>query len=425
MLRNRLLFIYKNVTANTKREELMNFEWINKLISELPETSVTRENLIEIAGYPKWENVNSNLLAFYLDEKEEHGFNRLFLNSLLDLYEAKLGFDIQRELFETDYTVDREVSTNKGGRIDIVISDEAIENEESDNSSWSIIVENKLFADLYNNLTDYWKSIDSESKFGVVLSVNPIKIDSKLDKKNIKFINILHKELVEKVMQNLSDYYLESNDLHLLYLKEYIANVKSYYRDNNKIKEMDTALKLFHENKQDIEIFKKKDMDLLKHISRIVFNIFDEMGFPPYSRKDSSKSKHFQVKDDYSKLSETIQDNIDVAKKFRFWINLGRLRYDSTFKAIFELHGNKNTVYGDRLKNKLDEENLFTDNVCKGGGGKSGSGYQHILNISLPLGDFSEVGFDVRLKEVVKNELFDKGYIDKTIIGLKNIIETE
>ena len=63
----------------------MNFEWINKLISELPETSVARKNLIEIAGYPKWENVNSNLLAFYFDEKEEHGFNRLFLNSLLDL----------------------------------------------------------------------------------------------------------------------------------------------------------------------------------------------------------------------------------------------------------------------------------------------------------------------------------------------------
>lgn len=403
----------------------MDFEWINKLISNLPETSVTRKNLIEIAGYPKWENVNSNLLAFYFDEKEEHGFNRLFLSSLLDLYEVKEGVEIQRELFETDFTVDRDVPTNKGGRIDIVIRDESIENDESENSSWSIIVENKLFADLYNNLTEYWESIDSESKFGVVLSVNPIKIDRKLKKRNVKFINILHKELVEKVMQNLSDYYLESNDLHLLYLKEYIMNIKSYYRDNNKIKEMDTALKLFHENKQDIEIFKNKDMDLLKHISRIVFNIFEDMGFPPYSRKDSSKSKHFQIKDDYSKLSQTLQDNIDIAKKFRFWINLGRLRYDDTFKAIFELHGSKNTIYGDSLKNKLDEENLFTNNILKGGGGKSGSGYQHILNISLPLGDFSEVGFDIRLKEIVQNELFNNGLIDKTILELKNIIETE
>ena len=403
----------------------MNLDWINKLIKGLPETSPTRKNLIEIAGYPKWENVNSNLLAFYFDEKEEHGFNRLFFNSLIDLYENKTGSEVQRELFETEFSVDREVSTDKGGRIDLVLKDESFENEDSESASWSIIVENKLFADLYNNLLDYWKSIKSDSKYGVVLSVNPVKIDSRLEKKGILFVNILHKELVEKVKQNLSDYYLESNDMHLLFLKEYIANVNSYYRDNNKIKEMDAALQLFHENKIDIEIFKEKDMDLLKHISRIVFNIFKEMGFPPYSTKDSSKSKHFQIKDDFSNLSKGIQDNIDIAKKFRFWINLGRLRYDGTFKAIFELHGNKNTVYGDRLKDKLEEENVFTENIKKGTGGKSGSGYQHILSISIPMGDFPEVGFDIRLKEIIKNELFEKGFIEKIVLELKKVIETE
>ena len=78
----------------------MNLNWINKLIKELPEISPVKKNLIEIAGYPKWENVNSNLLAFYFDEKEEHGFNRLFLNSLIDLYESKINVEIERELFE-------------------------------------------------------------------------------------------------------------------------------------------------------------------------------------------------------------------------------------------------------------------------------------------------------------------------------------
>lgn len=401
----------------------MNLNWINKLIKGLPETSLTRKNLIEIAGYPKWENVNSNLLAFYFDEKEEHGFNRLFFNSLIDLYENKTGSEVQREIFETDFSVDREVSTDKGGRIDLVLKDESFENEDSESASWSIIIENKLFADLYNNLSDYWKSIQSEFKIGIVLSVNSVEIDKRLEKKGILFVNILHKELVEKVKQNLSDYYLESNDMHLLFLKEYMANVNSYYRDNNKIKEMDAALRLFHENKIDIEIFKKKDMDLLKHISRIVFDIFDDMGFPPYSRKDSSKSKHFQIKDDFSKLSKIVQDNIDIAKRFRFWINLGRLRYDGTFEAIFELHGNNNTIYGDRLKNMLEQENVFTNNIKKGSGGKSGSGYQHILNISIPIGDFSEMGFDIRLKKTIKEDLFDKGFIEQTILSLKKVIE--
>ena len=402
----------------------MNLDWINKLISNLPETSHTRKNLIEIAGYPKWENVNSNLLAFYFDEKEEHGFNRLFINSLLDLYEIKIGSEIDRELFETDFTVDREVLTDKGGRIDLVIKEESLENDDNEKPSWAIIVENKLYADLYNNLTDYWKSTNSNSKIGVLLSINPVKVDNEFEKKGVLFVNILHKELVEKVMHNLADYYLESNDLHLLFLKEYIANVNSYYRDNNKIKNMDAALKLFHENKLDIVKLKEMDNNLLKHISRIVFNVFEEMGFPPYSRKDSSKAKHFHVNSVSSNLSRDLKDNINIAKKFRFWINLDRLRYDGTFKAIFELYDKKNTIYGDKLKNILEEEKLFTQAIVKGNGGKSGSAYQHILSISFPMGDFSEVGLDTRLTEIVKDKLFAEGFIDKTILGLKKVIET-
>ena len=38
----------------------MNLDWIDKLIKGFPEISPCRKNLIEIAAYPKWENVNSN-----------------------------------------------------------------------------------------------------------------------------------------------------------------------------------------------------------------------------------------------------------------------------------------------------------------------------------------------------------------------------
>lgn len=270
----------------------MNLNWINKLIKELPEISPIKKNLIEIAGYPKWENVNSNLLAFYFDEKEEHGFNRLFLNSLIDLYESKINVEIERELFETYFTVDREVSTQRGVFIDIVIKDEPIDNDDSEHSSWSIIIENKLYASLYNNLSDYSNSIESDFKFGIVLSVNPISIDKRHEVMGGKYVNILHNELVEKVKQNLSDYYLESNDLHLLFLKEYISNINSFYRDNYKFKDMDTALHLFHTNKVDIEILKKKDMQLLRHISKIVINIMEDR-IPSTYQKGLFKNKVF------------------------------------------------------------------------------------------------------------------------------------
>ena len=396
----------------------MNLDWISKLISKLPETSITRKNLIEIAGYPKWENVNSNLLAFYFDENEEHGFQRLFLNSLLDVYESKISSELQRELFETEYTVDREFSTIKGGRIDLVLKEDTQGSDNSENSSWAIIIENKTFSPLHNNLADYWESVKAESKIGIVLSVNSKKVKG-------KYVNILHKELVDKVLQNLPDYYLESNDLHLLFMKEYIANVNSYYRNKTNIQEMDTILQLFHENNTDIKALKKKDIELLNYISKIVTNTFEENGFSSSSKTNSSKSKHVHINGNATNLSEVIQSNINIAEKFRFYINIDRLRYNETFLAYFELRRKENTIYGDALKEALEKEELFTDNIRKGKGGKSGSGHQHILLIEFPLGDFSEIGFDTRIKEIVQNELFGKGFIDRTVLGLKKEIETK
>lgn len=43
-------------------------DWLQKLIDSFPSKNKIRKNLIDIAGYPSWENVNSNLLAFYFDK---------------------------------------------------------------------------------------------------------------------------------------------------------------------------------------------------------------------------------------------------------------------------------------------------------------------------------------------------------------------
>lgn len=44
------------------------FSWLNDLVQELPTIQTTKKNLIQIAGYPNRENVNSNFLAFYFNE---------------------------------------------------------------------------------------------------------------------------------------------------------------------------------------------------------------------------------------------------------------------------------------------------------------------------------------------------------------------
>jgi hypothetical protein len=395
--------------------------WMSQLLSDLPEAPINRKNLIEIAGYPNREAVNSNLLAFYLDENEEHGFGRLFLNSILDLLEEKGSLEFPRHRFEGGYTVEREVSTAKSKRIDIVVRPEASEGE-GVNSSWALIIENKIFSSVYNPFEEYWSSIEADMKFGVVLSIKPENLDLLRDN-GLNFVNILHIDLVKKVLSNLPSTYMNMDQAHMMFLREYIANVKSHYRNENEMYNLDLSLRLFHKKRKEIEGFKKKDFELLQHISSVVFAIFTDIGFPPFSRKDSSKSKHFYLNDDFASLPASISGNIDIANKFRFWIDLGELRYNSVFTAYFELYGRSNTLYGDELKSRLRASNVFglSDKVLEGSGGSSGSAYQHIYKIVLPIGDFSK-GFDITLRDAIQSEFVGKGYIERAIGCLDELV---
>ena len=42
--------------------------------------------LMEIAGFPRWENVYSNILAFLLNSEQVHGFGPLFIHSIMAIY---------------------------------------------------------------------------------------------------------------------------------------------------------------------------------------------------------------------------------------------------------------------------------------------------------------------------------------------------
>jgi len=127
------------------KENILKLEWLDDFVRLLPKISKVRKNFMEIAGFPKWETVNSNLLAFYLDKTEEHGFGDLFFKSLLKLIELD-----KIELYNSDFFVEREVYTPKGKYIDIVIK--SVDIDDNGKHDWVIILENKVYADLYNDL---------------------------------------------------------------------------------------------------------------------------------------------------------------------------------------------------------------------------------------------------------------------------------
>ena len=57
----------------------------------LPQISMS---IFDIAGYPHYENVCSNILAFYLDPNNEHGLGKLLYLCLMSLLQNSAGSEI-------------------------------------------------------------------------------------------------------------------------------------------------------------------------------------------------------------------------------------------------------------------------------------------------------------------------------------------
>jgi hypothetical protein len=62
----------------------MDKKFLNLLLTfaSLPKAK-SRATFLEIAGYPHYENVASNLLAFFLDSEAEHEMGDLVMSALL------------------------------------------------------------------------------------------------------------------------------------------------------------------------------------------------------------------------------------------------------------------------------------------------------------------------------------------------------
>jgi len=96
---------------------------------------------MEVAGYPHYENVCSNILAFFFDPNNSHGFGNLLLDAL-----AEAGsIDGIAEGAYANVSVERESTTNAGNRIDILIESDTL----------LIVIENKIFHAADNPFADY------------------------------------------------------------------------------------------------------------------------------------------------------------------------------------------------------------------------------------------------------------------------------
>lgn len=181
---------------------LLNFQSLPK-----PKRSRT---FMEISGYPHYENVCSNVLAFYLRPGEEHGLRDLLTRALLRMG----GLD---DAQVSNVEVKREQTTVLGNRLDLVIAGDA----------FVIGIENKIYQGVYNDLSDYAAVIDGLSKgtkrsLKVVLGLHrtpePLKGD---------FRSFTYPELWKCVKELLGDYLASANAKWLTYFIDFMETINT------------------------------------------------------------------------------------------------------------------------------------------------------------------------------------------------------
>ena len=345
-------------------------------VETIPNKQYYSKTFLEIANQPHYENVISNIYAFYFDSQEEHGLGKLFVDSLIELLKSKHQIEIE----EQDYLfVETEVVIEDQKRIDIALFNHDI----------AIIIENKIYHHLNNDLKTYFNHYKQKNKYGIVLSLLPVS-----DINNSNFKNLLHKELLDLVIENLTK--LESvkenkyvtflNDLHHNIIKlstpEMNAeSVKFYFQNQEKINRLSDLKFEFRDHLRNEALKVGKSMDNIrdfiprkhsfneKRLVHFVSNVNEDLMitvvYEPLMKGEKNFYIAIDLKNDllkdrvkYNNIEFTDDENdIAYCEEFeedleRYWSHFSLVKYEPSEEEIYNFS---------ECINKLIKENHFLE----------------------------------------------------------------
>ena len=225
------------------QEEKM-FEKLIEEFQKLPKKRIKEESFISICGFPHREKVASNILAFFFDTSREHNLYDLFVRSLIE------SIGLSPEDYPSDFSSETEVYTKKGNYIDLLLRNDQI----------NIVIENKIYAWLYNDLDDYYQTAVENGKnkpLGIVLSYFP---QEELNP-NYKFIT--YDVFFNSIKKNLGFYVQNANKRYLPFLIDFIDNIEILDRSKNMDKEF---VEFIRKNEKEAIDFSAKVEELRKEL---------------------------------------------------------------------------------------------------------------------------------------------------------------
>lgn len=374
---------------SSETENVLSLDWLHAFTDEYPVMAKRRQSIYQIARFPDRELVLSNLLAFYLDPDEDHGFGALFFNSLVELIEEEESDqqEFHREALEgSSFRIHREwyvKDAAKRGYIDLVITGDV---EGSDHEgygtpeqAWAILIENKLHASLYNDLDLYNRAKDiSDRRIGVVLAMEKYDKEKGLTD---GWVSITHRELMDRVRTNLGDHFDAADDRHLLLLKEFFLNMDRHHMEP----EHDTYLKqleVLRRHQGAIARLDEARDRVNRYIGTVLDAAFERHGFVTRSRQTYTRWRTY-----YPDAKRYGRSDAEL-EGIRIWVPAHALVDSGSLHGNFELYGEAHTVHGPALRDKIDEQDLERASLKRGESGKAGGGNYHLawFKADLPAG---------------------------------------
>ena len=247
-------------------------EFINRTYSELqsryaavlvePSQYVrkTKRTFFDIAGFRHHETVITNFYAYYLDPSEDHGLGDAFLNAFIAVAEKN-----NTSPFKFSSSTDIEVWTNyhTDGKnfIDIVLTNKDGANKITD----ALIIENKIYHWLHNDLKDYYESVKADRKLAVLLTLHKNEANNAHH-----FINITHWEVIHEVVAANAVKLWEMSEGQTLILRDFFNNLKNL--TNNYQDVMEDSIKFYYDNATKIEELDKIKVEVKSNLIQKVIN---------------------------------------------------------------------------------------------------------------------------------------------------------
>ena len=261
---------------------------------------------MDIAGYPHYENVCSNILAFFLDPGEPHGLGTLVLDAL-----ASAGSIVATDGgIGANVSVEREVSTEAGNRIDILI--------ESDTQA--VLIENKIFAAVGNPFADYAAHLKRRTSNGcgkhkILLTLFPTG-----EGKEWGFANLTYAEFVDWIRSLLGRYVSSADTRYLTMFLDFLNTLESLQKGTRMDQEFvkllaergDEAENLFAE----LTEFKKELRKKVQELGNLI-NVGEYQNIEQWFWRERTKLYDVLVHD--IRVAEDLLVGIDTAISSQGW----------------------------------------------------------------------------------------------------------